>query len=593
MKPSPHPSPARGDAPRALAWFGALCALFAAVWLRMPARTFYSPDEGAKYLQMRGLEGNPFRPCRLFYPGIAQDPEMFYYPARVQMEMGIAKIYPGADAEGRVQSNWLPWFPLATKPFFAWLGPRGLYFIPLLAGLFALWLTGAVASVLDPGARRMALTAFALASPILFYCVTFWEHTLALVLQLGALFCVRPRSAMENERRPAFAIRMMVTAAMLLGAIALRREAMFFAAALATALLLQDWRAGMHRLFRWRIPLLVAALVGIILLLILPPWLLPDRTGIDVFTTLQRFILPETWRHIPTHFFDVFFLLNEEESPLPSLLRWPGQIGLLACLANFFCPRARRPGIFGIGVLLVLLPAVFMAFTSIRYRALNSFALSAPFVLFALLPDSAPGVRSAAERFIRTTVLLLAVFYVGGTLPSHRGHGGLEWGSRYALALFSLLTAVGMANVLRWMKSPDARGWRRVGMQGIVLCSLLVGSLSIVRGVRELRMTRLDLARTEAALSAKAAPIVTDFLWMAAALPDLYMAREIYTIATPDEIHGWLNKIGQGEPAFVYASYEPLSEEALFREKDRLESMADEEVCGLTLTTYRVKPAPP
>ena len=593
MSLPPHPFPARKDAIRARLWFGALCVLFAAVWLRMPARTFYSPDEGAKYLQMQGMDAHPFRPCHLFYPGIGKDPEMFYHPARVQMEMGIAKIYPGADAEGRVQTNWLPWFPLATKPFFAWLGPRGLYFIPLLAGLFALWLTGAVASVFDPGARRMAFMAFAVATPILFYCVTFWEHTLALVFQLGALFCVTPRGAMNYEGRTAATVRMMAAAAMLLGAIALRREAMFFAAALSAALLLQDWRAGLRRLFRWRIFLLIAVPMGAILLRVLPPWLLPNRTGMDVFTTLYRVTLPETWLHIPTHFFDVFFLLNEEESPLPALLRWPGQIGLLACLVNFFHPRARRPEAFGIGVLLVLLPAVFMAVTSFRYRALNSFALSAPFVLFALLPEPMPGARSAAERFIRTVALLLSVFYFGGTLPSHRGHGGLEWGSRYAMALFSLLAAIGMANVLRWMKSPDARGWRRVGMQGIVLGSLLAGSLSVVRGVRELRMTRLDLARTEDALSTKTAPIVTDFLWMAAALPDLYMAREIYTVASPDEIHGWLNKIGPGGPSFVYASYEPLSAKTLAREKNRLEPVAHEEVCGMGISTYRITPGPP
>ena len=583
--------PSSKDALRAFCWFGALCALFAAVWLRMPARTFYSPDEGAKYLQMQGTGSNPFRPCRLFYPGIGKDPDMFYYPARVEMAMGIAHIYPFADADGQVHTNWLPWFPFASKPFFAWLGPKGLHLIPLLAGLFALWLTGAVAGILDPGARRPTLLAFALASPILFYCVTFWEHTLALTLQLGALFCARPGAATEG--RAAFLGRRMAAAAMLLGAIALRREALFFAAALAASLALLDGRAALRLLLRCRIPLLAAALAGLLLLLVPPPWLLPDRTGIDVVTTVRRFFLPEMWRHAPVHFFDVFFLLNEVDSPLPAVLRWTGQFGLLICLANYLHPRARRPGPFAAGTLLVLLPAAFMAFTATRYRALNSFILSAPFVLFALLPDPAPGPRSAAERFVRTAALFLAVFYVGGTLPSHRGHGGLEWGSRYAMVLFSLLTAIGAVNARRWLNSPAARGWPGACMRGVVLGALLTGSLSVIRGLRELRATHLALASIEQALSAKPGPIVTAFLWMAAALPDLHMRREMFTLASADEIHGGLNQIGKEAPTFVYASYEPLPEKTRAREKHRLAPEVREEVCGMQITTYRVVSPPP
>lgn len=573
---------------RAIVGFILLCTLFTLVWLHLPARNFLSPDEGAKYMQMRGMSNNPFEPCRILYPGIGKDPALFYYPARA--ESTLYSLYPYVDPDGRVQTNWLPWFPWITKPFFAWLGPRGLTLIPLLTGLLGLWLAGAVASRLEPRARRLTLAAFGLATPLLFYSLTFWEHAPALLLQLLALLYALPRETQANPTRFSTFLRVATIAALLAAAIALRREALFFAAGLGIA---AGWQQGAARLRippRWRIPGLCLALAALVLLLVLPPWLLPNRTGLDLFVSLYRAVHIDTWFSFGTHFFNVFFLLNEEESPLPHLLRWTGQIGLLICIANALWPRARKPGVFCAGILLVLVPALFLAATPTRYRALHSLVLSAPFVLFALLPAPAPQPRPAAERLVRTTTILFAVFLLLVTLPAHRAHGGLEWGARYAFVLFTLLPAIGAVNVCRWLASPAARGWKRIGMHGLVLLALLLGSVSMVRGVRELGLTRRDLGRIEAVLAAKAGPIVTDWGWLASAITDLYLQREVYTLDENDELHGWLDAIGKNEPFFLYASYEPLPEKSLRREKDRLEPVAHEVIYGLDITTYRIAP---
>jgi len=567
---------------RALGGFALLCVVFIATWFQMPGHVFYSPDEGAKFLQMQGMGGDSFPSCRLIYPGIGKDPTLFYYPARVEAETLDTLIYPYLNAEGQVQTNWLPWFPLLTKPFVALLGARGLTVIPLLMGVLSIWLTGMLMAVMEPRARFASMIGLALFTPLLFYGLTFWEHTLALTLQLAALLAILPRPSAGWRAR---GLQFGLAAIFLMGAILLRREAVFFAVALAGGMVLQNGKAGLRFIVRRRILLLVGILAGGGLLLLLGPWLLPERTAVDLQISIARLIHWDSLALLDDHFFDVFFLLNKE-SILPLSLRWLGQTGLLICLINCLWPR--RTEIFAAGVLLVLPAAAFMAFTPIRYHALNSLVLSAPLVLFALLPDPVRESRSSGERLIRWVALLYAGFFYLGSWPTHRGDGGLEWGSRYALVLFPLLTAIGVANVWRHLLVPAVRRGVRTMIAGLLLLALLLGAGSLIRGIRELHTTQRDLGRIQDVLMSREAPVVTDCWWMAAGLTDLFIEHEVFTVASSDEIHDWLASAGQLETSFVYAGYDPISEKALLREEGRLEPIAHEVICGMGLTTYRI-----
>lgn len=569
--------------------FVAISVLFTVVWLRMPCRNFFSPDEGAKYLQMRGMEGNPFQPCQIIYPGAVKDPALFYYPARGELAVRGFQLYPAVDSEGRIETHWLPWFPLITKPFFALLEHRGLYAVPLLAGLLALWLTGSLAAKLEPSARPLALAAFAMASPLLFYSLTLWEHTLALVFQLAALSCVLPKTEMEGKIGVAKVLRHIAAVALLVGAIALRREAVFFAVALGFALGFQNGTARLRQMIgRRKISSLCVGLVAIALAIASYRFVFPRRTSLDVLLAFYHASRLENWLYLDTHFFNVFFLWLYEDGGMPAALRWSGEAGLLACIVNFFWPQIRRLDVFCVSLLLVMRSALYLIITPLRYRSLHSLVLSAPFVLFSLLPEPTPRPRSPAERFVRTVALLFALIYLFITLPTHREQGGMEWGSRYALVLFSLLTAIGAVNVSRWFTSTSACGWKRLGMQGLVVLTLLLGAASGVRGILELRKTRNDLVNIESTLAGKPGPVVTDFLWLGSTVPDLFMKRELYTLASPGEISGWLDAIGKDEPSLVYASFAPLAENTMFRNEGRLEPVAHEFVCGMEITTYRI-----
>lgn len=568
-----------------------IAAVFIAIFLGMPSRAFYSPDEGVKFLQMQGMD-TPFGPSHLLYPGRSKDPALTYYPSRAELTVYYARIFPFVNEAGRVQTNWLPWFPFLTKLVHGVLGMRGVYVIPLLFGLIALWLTGAIAAILEPPARGIALLFFGLSSPLLFYSITFWEHTLSLTLQLLSLLVLLPVVTSNEAPRPTASLRLCAVATLLVCSIALRREAMFFAAALGIALVLQVGPARLRKLSRRQVRILIVACGALLFLLMLSPWILPQRTSLDLYVSLYRLTLPETWLFLDTHFFNVFLLLKED-GPLPTILRWCGQAGLLICIVNGFWPGARRLSVFMAGSILLLAPALVLAVVPDRYRALHSVFLSAPLVSLALLPVPHSGPRPAAERLIRSTALLFAVLYFLGTWPTHRTHGGLEWGSRYAFVLFSLMLAIGSANGLRWMRSDAARGGARLAVQLLVALMMLTGSLSVARGVRELNITRRDLGLIQDALAVKPAPIVTDCWWMGAGLADLFTRHEIYTLASPDELHEWLSTVGTNYAEFVYASYKPIAETAQAREKNRIAAVGSEVVCGMSLSTYRIVPRAP
>ena len=80
-------------------------------------------------------------------------------------------------------------FPLATAPFYALFGYKGLYLIPLIAT----WLTWGVFFrvcrwlKLDSFLTSMALIALIFASPLTLYSAMYWEHTLAVALCFSGL----------------------------------------------------------------------------------------------------------------------------------------------------------------------------------------------------------------------------------------------------------------------------------------------------------------------------------------------------------------------------------------------------------------------
>jgi hypothetical protein len=80
-------------------------------------------------------------------------------------------------------------FSLASAPFYAWFGFRGLYLIPLVS-VWIVWtryLTLCIRLGMDGKEQAVALAVLVFASPLTAYCAMFWEHSLATALAFGGL----------------------------------------------------------------------------------------------------------------------------------------------------------------------------------------------------------------------------------------------------------------------------------------------------------------------------------------------------------------------------------------------------------------------
>jgi hypothetical protein len=182
-----------------------------------PRDVYWGPDSGNRFIQLRSF---------LRTGGLAVDdaPQAAHHFVQVA---------------GRVYSFYSPAFPLASAPFYALLGTWGLFLLPLAGTL-------AIVMLLSPLLERDYLpiaTAAVFATPLFWYTLVFWEHTLAAALALGAyVLLVRERP---------FAAGLVAA----LGAV-FREEGYVMIAAVAVALVLTRRRVVLPFLTGTLVPLL-------------------------------------------------------------------------------------------------------------------------------------------------------------------------------------------------------------------------------------------------------------------------------------------------------------------------------------------------
>jgi hypothetical protein len=153
-------------------------ALCLAVLVATPADTYWINDCGNKALMAERLLATGYRELGFDYPAAAIDPQARAFPIAppfaVARDGGFVSVYP-------------PAYPALAAPFLAAFGPLGLRIpaalgVAACAGLLTLWLGTAVGSARAFGAGA----ALALATPLFFYGITLWEHSLTVALGLGS-----------------------------------------------------------------------------------------------------------------------------------------------------------------------------------------------------------------------------------------------------------------------------------------------------------------------------------------------------------------------------------------------------------------------
>jgi len=443
----------------AFAGGAALIATLAVIYAT-PSDSFWIVDCGAKALLAERFVETGFGSLELDYPAVAFDPEGDAFPIGPPFAV---------EREGRFFSQYPPAYPALAAPFLAWLGAPGLR-LPAALGaaacafLFALW-TAPVVGTRWAAAAGLALV---LATPLFFYGVTVWEHSITVALPLAAVVVLSQRSA----------ARLLLAGSLLGAACWLREELVFALPALAIACFLRD------RSPRDVLCLGLGALPVLAALLAFNAVAYGDPLGVHVTTNLHA--LPPAGEI----FRDLAAVLSGRGASLAE--------GVALATASVFTValglRVRQDdaawtacvaGAALVGLLLWLRGTVAIAGADIPFVELvrfNGFALQMPLVCLAGIG----AVRLARhEEFSRLRLGVVAgVGFLALTLPfrvtlSDFASGG-HWGPRMLLPAVPALACLALTAV-RPAVGESAAGVapRRAAWAALVVAGLASSSLAV------------------------------------------------------------------------------------------------------------------
>lgn len=196
-----------------------LVAFMATAWVLNHQKGFWSPDSALRYVQVESLIRSGFRDVAIPYPAAPLDPEGRFFPASSWFHF---------QRNGQHRLSYLPYFPAASALTYRLFGYPGLFALPLLGGLLAVWMTLKALRDLAPDLAPWGAAAVGLGTPLLVYSGLFWDHSLAVALSVGAFALVAGALARGEQSQQ----RSLLAAGALLGlGFSLRNEMYLLAAA--------------------------------------------------------------------------------------------------------------------------------------------------------------------------------------------------------------------------------------------------------------------------------------------------------------------------------------------------------------------------
>jgi len=459
----------------AIAAFVVVGAAYVLSFVLIPSDGFWINDNGCKFIQLQGMIRTGYKDFSIPWPGQDVDPSFTCNPLPPPF---------GHVVDGKLYGTYSPVFALISSVPYRVFGCIGLYIIPLLAGLLTLpaaWILAgrlSSAAAARPVTRPLAICFVALGTPIWFYSLTFWEHTLAACLTTwSVLFCVR-----HLEKRSI--VRLAAAAALCASAVYFRDDLYLFGVAMGVVLIVFGKQKGRN--------ILVFAIAFVLALL--PLWLFQwfalghplghhFRTGSLLDMTLAQHF-SDRWSVIQ------LLLLNMD----PTV--WLSVAFALPCIILLAVNPRLRSRTFGkavpaCAVFASLAGSIFIVRHLVTETPIwwlthaNGLFAASPILLLAFLrlkresgdasvgpPDES---RIKPGRVIWSIVVAYLALYV---LTAPRTHsGGIHWGCRYVLSVFPLLGILVAKTVGEWWTCPS--GTRKIGVTAIALSMTLSVCLQV------------------------------------------------------------------------------------------------------------------
>ncbi len=195
------------------------------IWLQ-PGNGSFASDTGLRLFQVEQLKQNNLQTLAVPYPGEIFDPDWEYAPY----------YYAYTKVNGEALFNVSPFLLIGTALLPESLGYAARSILPALGGLLTAFGVSLLAKESDLRHPSLMMGATLFATPILFYSLAFWDHTLGSAFAIfGVYFGVL---GLKRNK-----VWFGLTAGILLGlGLGQRPEMYVFAVAFGTAFIIVAWR---------------------------------------------------------------------------------------------------------------------------------------------------------------------------------------------------------------------------------------------------------------------------------------------------------------------------------------------------------------
>jgi multisubunit Na+/H+ antiporter MnhB subunit len=506
------------------------CLIYLTVaWFLLPFNTLWSPDEGAKLLQMQSMRIEHGRLVYTIpYRGYTFDPDLRF------AHWALLSIYNDQLSFGR-----LPVFSLLTVPFVSCFELRGLYILPALCG----GLISIVTLRLWAGQsfRLPVWLLVAFGSPVLIYSVIFWEHTLATALVLtGSMLALR-FNAIAHSADSRRLLLWGCIATLFAMSVYIRQETVLLIGALLAAI----WFLTPNK--RWSI-FYTVGLMGVLLL----PYVPLHRM------TLAGQALPDNASHI---FVPFAYIRGAGLQAISDLFvgpfthgaidaGWFGHVwsvaAVVAICCGFFYRGVERDTILFVALALNAMSATFLLLIPEYYRSGHGLLFTTPWAILGICRTREIwSSRSYHLRVCLLTVLIglsmyaVAILVIRGSSP----HGGLQWGARFALSFYPILSILALWN---W----DIRRYDNK-LLAVMVILVLLGFGFQARGLWTIwNDKQFNGMLNETITEVPETYILSDLNWLPLNAAPIYNQKTWFVAETPETVVAWVNRAAEKELSF-------------------------------------------
>jgi hypothetical protein len=507
----------------------------------LPQESFFTPDSGVKFIQLKEMLKQKTTNPELPYMGGRLDPDLTYQPFSWLVKTEGDKIY----------SHFSPLYPWLSSFFYQKLGSLGLYVVSALAGFLSLIVMSQIARrFFSDGVALVSSIHLGLATPILFYSLAYWEHALAFFLSIVILLL--SLKVIEGSMKLLIALPPLIIIC-----IWARSETVVFIFGLIVAGAILIWNElRQHR----QVLVRASAALGILTAGFISFNLVTSRTVWGVHIS-EHLFTPRAF----SSFFD--FRLR-----LKIITTMIGKSGIymasdfeifstLLCMITFVVflsaviwARSYKAGVpytkaLQVTLVLSISAMIALSLVNILRPGLSTGLLQVtPFALFSFLHFSQRGCHLRI-KFIQAT----ALFYLLGTLfmPTP---GGMQWGPRYILYSYPLLIILfwDARSVIEDHFSKSLRPLLKGAFFFLLLCSFPIQ----FTGIREsyaIKTERLEMRNVIE--KEPTGVIVSNFEhFLATYSPDLY-DKKVFFNATRENIRALLQRLlANGIREFSFAN---------------------------------------